>query len=135
MPPPDPPIDMCGITKDGTAVGEVTKLEVSEGDLRSGEERVMGAEVVEGDLSSREEGGLELELRRGGRVSAKITGGPAVSSLGLRIILLVGEHSPLAALGKLTAIVKLLVDPGASVRLLIRADQKLGLKFTEPDAS
>ena len=121
-------------TTDGTTVGEVTKLEVSEDDLRSGEERVMGAEVVEGDLSSREEGGLEIELRRGGRVSAKVMGGPAVSSLGLRIIL-VGEHSPLAALGKLTAILKLLVDPGASVRLLIRADLKLGLKFTEPDAS
>ena len=119
-------------TTDGITVGEVTKLEVSEGDLRSGEERVTGAEVVEGDLSSREEGGLELELRRGGRVSAKVTGGPPVSSLGLpRLrIILVGEHSPL---GKL----KLLVDPGAFVGLLIRPDLKLGLKFTdsEPDAS
>ena len=124
-------------TTDGTTVGEVTKLEVSEGNLRSGEERVTGAEVVEGDLGPREERGLELELRRGGRVSAKVTGGPTVSSLGLPIprIILVGEHSPLAALAKLTATLKLLLDPGAFVGLLIRADLKLGLKFTEPDAS
>ena len=112
---------MALLTTDGTTVGEVTKLEVSEGDLRSGDERVTGAEVVEGDLSSREEGGLEkLELGRGARVSAKVTGGPTVSSLGLprpRIVL-VGELSPLA----LAATLKWLVDPGASVG---RADLKL----------
>ena len=122
------------LTTDGTTVGEVTKLEVTEGDLRSGDEGVTDV-VVEGDLSSREEGGLEIG--RGARVSAKVTGGPTVSSLGLprpRIIL-VGEL-PLLALGKLTATLKWLVNPGASVVLLLltRADLKPGLRFTEPDS-
>ena len=96
---------------------------------RSGEEGAMEVEVVEGDFSSREEGGLGLG--RGARVSAKVMGGPAVSSLGpLRPrIVPVGEFSLLIS-AELTA---WLVSPGESMGLFTRDDLKLGLRFTEPD--
>ena len=122
------------LTTDGTTVGEVTTLVVTEGDLRrAGDEGVTDpeAEVVDEEASSREEGGLELGLGRGSRVSAKVTGGPTVSSLGLPRprITLVGEFS-LLALGKLTATLKYPVDPGASVGLLSRGDLKVEQRFS-----